>query len=422
MIKKSKTLILYLMITSVSLSMLPSCARQKEPTSSPDVPVFNPTPSPTIAPTATSISTATVAPSPTATATAAALPSQTPAMAPAIEPLRVNLLQSIPVGKERSIFSAMDDQYIYWIRQKDPANMFRMPLNGGTAQKVITTKYAQGSIEFLTYPILTDHWVIFGDTPNDRSLKDWIIRAVNTDNFSEKIILQSIDNSIAILDFSMDADEGILIWSQQAIKSGKFAEDMVLKMDLNQGTSSELFRAEGDQAPWAMVKISKGRVVAEQDQLNSTGADNNIYYFDPTQKQPLPLTANGQSSMPGFSYPWVIWKSAPRFEFGQKITIHNLENGQEWVLPLLSVSNQDPKINGHFVYWTGASSEDRKSYTAYIYNILNQTTYRLPPAENRYVKNVVIHGQMIAWLRIENFQLADSDAYLEWGILDNSIN
>lgn len=126
--------------------------------------------------------------------------------------------------------------------------------------------------------------------------------------------------------------------------------------------------------------------------------------------------------MPGFSYPWVIWKSAPRFEFGQKITIHNLENGQEWVLSLPSVSHQDPKINGHFVYWSGASSEDRKSYTAYIYNILNQTTYRLPPVENRYVKNMVIHGPMIAWLRIENFQLADSDAYLEWGILDDRIN
>ena len=198
-----------------------SCTFQKESTPTPKAPVFNPTPSPTVTRTATS--------------TPAALPSQTPAMALSIEPLRVNLLQSIPVGKERSTSSAMDDQYIYWIRQKDPANMFRTPLNGGTAQKVITTKYAQGT-ESLTYPILTDHWVIFGDTPNDRRLKDWIIRAVNTDNFSEKIILQSIDNSIAISDFSMNADERVLVWSHQATKSGKYGEDMVFRLDLNQGT------------------------------------------------------------------------------------------------------------------------------------------------------------------------------------------
>ena len=62
------------------------------------------------------------------------------------------------------------------------------------------------------------------------------------------------------------------------------------------------------------------------------------------------------------------------------------------------------------------------SNTVYIYNILKQTIYRLPPAENRWIKDVVIHGQMISWLRIENFQLADNDAYLEWGMLDKSIN
>jgi hypothetical protein len=126
--------------------------------------------------------------------------------------------------------------------------------------------------------------------------------------------------------------------------------------------------------------------------------------------------------MPGFSYPWIIWKSAPRFEFAKKITIYNLENKQEWLLPLPSEGNVDPKINGNFVYWTGYSSEDQMSSTLYIYNILKQTIYRLPPAENRWITDVVIHGQMISWLRIENFQLADSDAYLEWGILDNSIN
>lgn len=32
-------------------------------------------------------------------------------------------------------------------------------------------------------------------------------------------------------------------------------------------------------------------MVAEQDQRHSTGVSNNIYYFDPTQKQPLPLTS-----------------------------------------------------------------------------------------------------------------------------------
>lgn len=126
--------------------------------------------------------------------------------------------------------------------------------------------------------------------------------------------------------------------------------------------------------------------------------------------------------MPDFSYPWVIWKSAPRFEFAQKITIYNLETEQKWLLLLPSVDNVDPKINGHFVYWTGFSSEDQKSCTLYIYNILKQTIYRLPPAENRCIKDVVIHGQMISWLRNENFLLADNDAYLEWGSLDNSIN
>jgi hypothetical protein len=405
----------------IALTFTNSCTPQKESAPSPEVPVASPTPSPTAARTATATPAAVTTPIPTATAPATAAPSQTPTIGPAAETLKVNLIHSIPLGNEGGIFSAMDDQNIYWIRGKDPGNMFRMPLNGGTPNKVITTKYTQGSLAFM-FPSLTDHWIIIGDTPNARSLMNWTIRAVNIDNFSEKIILQSTDNSASLFDFTFDVDGGVLVWSNRVLKSGNFAEDTVSRMNLDNGSTSELFRAEGDQAVWSMAKISKDRVVAEQDLLNSTGANNNIYYFDPIHKQPVPLTTDGQSSMPDFSYPWVIWKSVPRFEFAQNITIHNLETKQEWTLALPSEDNLDPKIDGNFVYWTGLASEYQMSNTLYIYNILKRTLYRLPPAENRWIKDVAIHGQMISWLRIENFQLADNDAYLEWGILDNSIN
>jgi hypothetical protein len=316
----------------------------------------------------------------------------------------------------------MDENYIYWIRDKDPGNMFRMPLKGGDPTKVITSKYDKGSIFFFG-PISTDKWLIFGDTPNARGVKiNWLIRAVNKDDFSERIILQSTANDDSITSFSMDVDRDFLIWSYGAMKSGKLVEDTVSVMNLNNGQTSEVIRSEGDVAIWSMVKISKDGAVAEQDLFNTTGADNNIYYFDLLTKQSQPLTTDGQSSMPGFSYPWIIWKSAPRFEFAEKITLYNLESKEKWLIPLPSVDNIDPLINGNFVYWSGNPRGNDTSYTVYILNTIKKLIYVLPPAENRNVSSVAIHGQIIAWLRIENFQRIDSDAYLEWGTLDNSIN
>lgn len=421
--KNDNIFIRHVILAFVFLWLVNSCNFQNEYPTSMNKPAYNPSLSPSIS---TIVSTSSITPflfltPTTATSFSEIPPSTTPTAEYTNQPLKVNISQSVPLGNEPYAMITIDDSFIYWIQNSNKGAMYRMSLKGGYSEKVITSKFTNGSISCMT-PLSVNNWIILVDTPGFNDWSKWLVRAINKDDFSERIIFQATKNDHPLDTFHMGAYGDHLIWDVGEIQSGNLKNDIVYLTDLKNGKSSELTRLENEQATWSIINISQNGVVLEQDKLNTQDGATNIYYMDLDNKQPKPLTTDSQSNMPGISYPWIIWKSGPRFSFAEKITVFNLESNLNKSIPLPSVDNTDPLISGNLIFWTGFPFPNDDAHTVYVLNPIKKTLYSLPPVKNRSIGPVTIHGQIIAWLRMDNWLTSTPDTYLEWGTLDGSIN
>jgi hypothetical protein len=363
-----------------------------------------------------------ISPSPANSATNTVLSISTPtnaapSIASAADIVATDSVHSIYRGIEAGCQLTLDDHYIYLVEDLDPGSIYRIPLNGGKPQKIAGTKYAGGRLNFFA-PVVTRNWIIFADTPDQGIPGRWMIRAVNLQNFSERLVAQNGGNDPLnlVMTYNLAADGDNLYWTMDVFKTGQAEEDIISMMDLNTGETVELTRSKINGAIWAFLGASEGRLVVEQDSDDKHGGGTNIFLFDPADGQPQALSTDGASDMPQFVYPWVVWKAGPRYHTIDKIGIYNLQTSQTRVITLPGQNNSDILgMDGARVYWTGPTDDIGSYYALYILDLINNMVYVLP-ASKQYVQfpGVAIHGRVIAWLRAENMQTNQPAAYLEW--------
>ncbi len=340
-----------------------------------------------------------------------------PSTAPAADIVATNTVHSIYEGKNAGGQLTLDDNYIYLVGDLEPGFIFRIPLNGGKPEKIATSKYPGGRLN-LFRPIVTTNWIIFADTPDQGIPNRWMIRAINPQDFSERLVAENrVDDPLNLEQtFNFAADGDNLYWTMVVPKSNQLDEDLISMMDLNTGKTVVLTRTKVDGSIWSLLGVSEGRLVVEQDSDESHGGGSNIFLFDPAGGQPQALSTDGASNMPQFVYPWIVWKAGPRYQNIQKICIYNLQTSQTRVITLPGKMNSDILgMDGARVYWTGPTDDLYTYFAIYILDLVKNTVYVLPDSE-QYVlfPEVAIHGGTIAWLRVVNIQTNQPIAYLEW--------
>jgi len=339
-----------------------------------------------------------------------------PSTAPATDIIATDSVHSIYRGIEGGCQLTLDDHYIYLVEDLEPGSIYRIPLTEGKPQIIASTKYAGGRLNLFT-PIMTRNWIVFADTPDQGIPGTWQIRAVNLQNFSERLLAKSNANDptnlVTTYNFAADGDN--LYWTVYVDKPGQSNDDFISMMDLNTGKTIALSNTKVTGSMWSILGASEGRLAVEQDYDDNHGGGSNISLFDPATGTPQALSTDRASDMPHFVYPWVAWKAGPRYQTIDKIGIYNLQTSQTQMITPPGYGDSDILLDGARVYWTG-SPDDAGTYDAiYILDLAKNTIYVLP-ASKQYVHfgGIAIHGKTIAWLRVENIQTNKPDAYLEW--------
>jgi hypothetical protein len=157
--------------------------------------------------------------------------------------------------------------------------------------------------------------------------------------------------------------------------------------------------------------LSNDYLVYERDLPDHKGRGNDIYLYDLQASQLMTLTTNRQSSMPGISYPWVVWKDAPRFNYGQVTMVYDVRGGQTRQVQIPTEKHSDPHVNGHWLYWVPDIGAP-----VYVYDLENHRFHSLiAPGSNENIYTVAIYGDWIAWERDLDFNSGrPHDWLIEW--------
>lgn len=337
-----------------------------------------------------------------------------PIIAPASEIIAMDQIISIPLGKQIGVTLALDDKFVYWVENKNPGTMYRISLKGGQPEIIATSQYSDGRLDVFR-PILSGRWLIFCDSPRSSNLGVWKVRVLNLDDHSEKLLLHNDgDQANLLMSLGISAQDDWVMWTiivQET--SGDFKDTMTL-MNLDSGESREFMRSNIDEAIFPIISISKGWVVVEQDLEDSFGGGNNLYLLDLTNEKMQILSTDGKSSMPSLVFPWVMWKAAPRYSYGQKIVLYNLQDHRKLWVPLEDDENSDPQMNDSKIYWDGWPSANPTFNSIYIYDINKNITFVFDSPENQVFEDYVISGEYIAWVRPMDYFTYNTEAFLEW--------
>lgn len=352
---------------------------------------------------------------PTLTPTSAAL-----STAPAADVILIDSIHSLTRGIEGGADITLDDYYLYFVEDKDPGSLYRIPLNGGTPEKIAASKYAGGRINLIR-PLLTKNWIIIVDIPyqgpNSQGIPGtWMIRAINLHDFSERLLARSgVGDPVNLAptsNFSTDGD--FLYWTISFPEK----EDIISRMDLNTGQTVVLTRTNQVGSYWSLLGASDGRLVVEQDTEESHGGGSRIYLFDPPGEQAQPLSTDGVSHLRQFVYPWVVLQTGPQNQTPDEISLYDLNTSQTRSITLPGMDNSYPQMDGMRIYWSGATEDTYTYFAIYILDFSKNTVYVYPSSEqNVLFPEMAIHGGTIAWLRVTNVQTNQPVAYLEWATI-----
>jgi hypothetical protein len=242
-----------------------------------------------------------------------------------------------------------------------------------------------------------------------------MIRALNLEDQSERIIVKVDNDQLGLVNsFNFAAEGDDLYWDMLSVSSGH-QEDRISMTDLDTGRTTVLNDVRVNGWIWSILRVSGGRLVVEQDFDEEHGGGTNIFLLDPRGGQPQPLSTDGNSDMPLFVDPWVVWKAGPRYQSAQKIGVHNLQSGEDRSIPLAGRSDDDPQMDGARVYWSGATDVSGSFYAIYILDLTKNVIYAMPsPVENVLFGPLAIHGGTIAWVRTVEPSNAPKADYLEW--------
>ena len=163
----------------------------------------------------------------------------------------------------RTLSLAIDDQYIYWLVSSED-RIVRQSLqsfNSGQAVKpetFATTRYPNGRLDLLPMQRNGD-WLYFVDCNTSGIPTVWMVRAINVNTGTEKIVAQSQGTSI-LYDFKADHERVAMIlsdWGPNKMCPGAEVIDIVLAIaQLGTGKHEELDRECFDQPEWLNVALS----------------------------------------------------------------------------------------------------------------------------------------------------------------------
>jgi hypothetical protein len=279
------------------------------------------------------------------------------------------------------------------------------------------SKYEGGRLN-LFHPILNNNWIIFADTPDQSYPNKWMVRAVNLQNLSERLVAQNgaEGNSYLPMFFNDAVDGDYLYWTVGVAKSGQLDESLISRMDLKTGKTEVLTRTKADMGIWSLLGASENRLIVEQDTNENNGRGSHIFLFDPPDGQAKQLSSDVTNNLLQFVYPWVVWKTGSQYPNLYKISVHNLQTSQTRLFTLPGEDNSNILgMDGAQIVWTGAIDGANTYYAILILDLVKNMVYVLPSSQQHTLfKDVAIHGGVIAWIRSENSDTNQPILHLEW--------
>jgi hypothetical protein len=363
-------------------------------------------------------STDTVVPTETLTAlpTSAIPPTSTPSLTPFPIPIPQGRIE-LPYW---SVSQAIDDQYIYWLASTR-GSIVRQSLQSLIAgqavapETIATTHYPNGRLDWLPMQRNGD-WLFFVDCNTPGTPDVWMVRAINVKTGIEKVVAQSQRTNV-IYDFSADAGRVAMTlsdWGPNRKCPGGAGDTVLAIAQVDTGKLEELERDCFDLMEWWQVALSGETLFATRVIPNQTSSD--VVQFNLLDgsirqlSQSLDTPATGLLATQGA---WVAWDA------NGGTLLYNLSSGEHRLIVPTEQSGplQYPSINGAWLYWTDWSD----GYRVVAYNLEQLEMYTLAiPGENEQVWDPYIYGNLIAWVRVLQFDQTNGYSVLEWAELPQS--
>lgn len=307
----------------------------------------------------------------------------------------------------------LDGTYLYWTVYDQIDTIFRTPLNGDTIEKFVTSKFEGGNIEVMPW-VLAGDWFIYLDHDNSGIEANWGLRAKNLQDNSEKIMLSGRGIYAAAFNLFISVSGEWIAWSRLLPNELGTCDESVLGLsNLNTNEQIELDRVCIEQAMWTLVSLSNHILIAEQDLPDAKGGGNNLYLFDIAKKQDTPMLIAANASMPDISSPWIVWKNAPRFDWGLSNSVYNVNDKTQRNFTVPGENPTDPQLTEHWLYWL--IEEGSGVDGIYLYDLEKEQAWKIPPPDEGAFSDIAIYGQWIAWSISSDY--AGGDSILEWGEL-----
>lgn len=323
-------------------------------------------------------------------------------------------LGNLKLEDQRVISMALDETDLYWTVYEQPGVIFRTSLKRGAIEKFVATGFEDGEVVMMP-PIREGDWLIYLDISSKD--KKWELHAKNLQDESNTVVMVgSGDPTFPLVPF-VSADGSRVAWTHTTNNTERPCVESILGLsDLATGDHVEIDRACIDQYMWSIVGLSNRYLVAEQDLPDAKGGGNNLYLFDLNNGHREVLAKDGRNSMPRISYPWIIWKNAPRFNWGYSNSIYDLRDGKHRTVLVPGESPPDPNLEGQWLYWVIKSNTKNEESSIYLYDLERDKTWMVTAPEKDVFSAVAINNNTIAWSRRSDFT-AFGDSVLEWGIL-----
>ena len=150
---------------------------------------------------------------------------------------------------------------------------------------------------------------------------------------------------------------------------------------------------------------------------DNQGGNNHIWLFNLAKNSRRIISGNNDGSMPVVSGSWVVWKDAPRYDYGNSLTIFNLDSGNYRHIETCPVDRNpsDPNILEQWVSWTCTW---KNSDEIYAYHLPNGKEYVItPPSSDQGIGSLHIDDGWISWTIVTNTHESGGKTIFQWAKL-----
>jgi hypothetical protein len=331
-----------------------------------------------------------------------------------------NVIGKLELDGQRVSSLSLDENFIYWTQTVEQSPISRYSFESSIIDNdYLTTQFDGGTLGYID-PSSRNHGLVYLDV--DLAAKDfgWVLQVRDLQDDTKQQVLEVNDNK-SWPGPNVDFDGNSVAWTYTLQSDNQACTKSVLGItNVNTGEQKIIEEQCADDGPylWSAIGISRNFLIVEQDLPDNQGAGNDLFLYDLQNEQLQQLTDNGHSSMPVISYPWIVWKNAPRFEWGRQDVIYNLQNQTQQVINVPgNGATPDPRLEGDWLYWNIINDKDGTGIV-YFYNLeQNQMWEMAAPHQGEVFDDVAFYGDMIAWSRRPLEGQGQSDSIVEWANL-----